>query len=45
MQSDEQVYTKESVYSQLHKSLGVSQKSAVLLTNTQPETTASRPSK
>lgn len=36
MQSAEEVYTKESVYSQLQKSLGISQKSAVLLTNTQP---------
>lgn len=38
MQSAEQVYTKESVHSQLHKSLGITQKSAVLLKNTQPET-------
>lgn len=45
MQSAEQVYTKESVYSQLHKYLGISQKSAVVLTDTQPQTTASRPSK
>lgn len=38
MQSAEQVYTKEGVHSHLHKSLGISEKSAVLLTNTQPET-------